>query len=386
MTRSIVLRGVDGSHWDLCDGPVQAGLDPQLWGSGAVQVTERTSAMLPGSRITNRRHQTNDLIVPLVVLDPTVYPSQPWTDTALADVNGFSITNGWPVDDLVDETGNGITDENDDVLNDVVDGEGGGQTVIGGNGKPFTAGSIEDTVAEFARAIDAVRGDVVVTVGRTDDTVREIRATYIGGWSQLSMRDRLYGYVMQGTIVLRATDPYWSAVSDQTITVEPPAPVFTEGTTGFSGADVVFSEGSPFNGFIVDDTLFSDPGHLFSEFIGFSGLGAGVRLFSFDNVGDVAAWPSYTVTGPASIVEVDNVTTGKRWRFNGLAAGDLLRVVTRPGEASVRVGRVNGYGRLVDGSSLWAFDRGDNNIAVRVDGATSATSFSMSWRPRYLTC
>jgi hypothetical protein len=355
--RRIELRGVDGSRWDLCEGPVLANLSPHLWGSGPVAITEKVAATLPGSRITNRRHQAIDLVIPLEVFDPTFIVPAPVSFSKLADDDGVL---------LVDDHGVVLVD---------------GDAI-----PPFVPTSIEDIIAAFARAIDSVQGDVTVSVTRSDGTVRVITATYLAGWSQLSMIDARATSV-EGTVALRAADPFWAAVADESVIIAPPAPVFTEGSTLFDDAAVGFDDPLPFDGFLVDDVLFDDPTVLFDGVVGFSGLGAGVRLVEMSNVGDVDAWPTFTMVGPAEVIELDNVTSGARWRIDGLAAGQKLSIVTRPGETVVQIDGRNAYGRLAPGSQLWPIRKGSNTVAVRFDGTDPAISkFSVSWRPRYLTC
>lgn len=389
MTRSITLRGADGSVWDLIDGPVRAGTDPQLWGTTNVQLTERSSAVIPGTRITQRRHDGRDLVVPIVLLDPQRYPTTPVTGAAVAD--GADMV-------LVDTSGATL--------------------VVDGPDRVFNPVTLEDVVAGFARAIDSVRGDVTITVTRVDDTARTIVATYQAGFNGLAHADHTRPWIT-GQVAFRAADPYWAALEDEAVVVTPPMPVFTQGTTPFGDPTIPFNAQFPFDGLIVDDVLFNDPGIRFDGVVGFSGA-AGVRLIVLDNDGDVADWPTFTITGPASAVGVDNVSSGRMWRMKDLASDETLRIVTQPGVARVEVSSVNAYGRLVDRSQLWPLGPGRNVLAVKFTGAeftvgasdalldqtnsavtdesgapvlaasveavSAVSKFRMTFRPRYLTC
>lgn len=354
VARTIHLRGTDGSTWDLINGPIQAGTNPQHWGSGSVQLSERTSAMLPGAKLTNRRHAATDLVVPLVILDPVDFATRSAPAVLLVDDNGVAVVD--------DDTGTALID---------------------GLVTPFEPLSLEEIVAAFARSIDPVHGDVTLTVGRESGKQRQITCTYQAGFSGLSHRDHEFKW-LESTVAFRAVDPFWRAVEDESVIVAPPPQVFTSGTTAFSDPLVGTNAAIPFNGFLIDDVLFSDPTVGFNEVVGFSGTGAGVRLFDVLNVGDVDAWPSFRVVGPASVVEVDNVSQGVSWRYDNLGAGQELTISTQPGSVQVRIDGVNAFGSLAGG--LWPLPRATSTVAVRFDGATSASSFAMTWRPRYLTC
>lgn len=72
MTREITLTGADGVQWDLAAGPiVLAAPFPALHGTIPVTVSERIAPLLPGSFVTQVRHQARDVMLPLAVLADT---------------------------------------------------------------------------------------------------------------------------------------------------------------------------------------------------------------------------------------------------------------------------------------------------------------------------
>lgn len=248
---------------------------------------------------------------------------------------------------------------------------------------PYTA---ESLVARLARALDPVAGDVTITVRRGDTTpARRITATYLAGWNSLVLAAAYSGDV-EGKVALRATDPYWSSIVDETVTVTPPDPVFVSGTTDFN-ADFGFDAAAPFDGFFTG-VGFDDPNTPFDQASPFDGAGGGTVIFTATNPGDVDAYPEFNVHGPAGWIEATNLSTGAFWSHPGvLGPMETLHITSRPGRRTVRTDGVNTYGQLGAGSQLWPLPPGESTIAVRFAGTTPTLSqFTMSWTPRYLTC
>lgn len=102
------------------------------------------------------------------------------------------------------------------------------------------------------------------------------------------------------------------------------------------------------------------------------------------NVGDVEAWPTWTVTGPATQVTATNNTTNQEWVFTySLAAGEIATITTkRPtvrGPAGQNlVGRINW-----PAAYLWPLRDGTNSVNFQVAGAANGTSIVMSYYPRF---
>lgn len=102
------------------------------------------------------------------------------------------------------------------------------------------------------------------------------------------------------------------------------------------------------------------------------------------------AWPVWTITGPGSTPALRNLTTGKSLVMNRtLLAGQQIVVDTRdeplttsPKSITDGLG-TNLFSTRMPGGELWPLARGSNLIQVGMDGATSASSISLSYRRRW---
>ena len=245
---------------------------------------------------------------------------------------------------------------------------------------------LENVLNRFARAVDPVGGDVTLIVTRGDGSAaRQIVATYMRGLDGISVANAYSGDA-HAAIALRANDPYWQSIVNETITVTPPPPVFVSGTTPFDGT-TLFDADVPIDGFFTG-AAFDDPSIGFDDRLPFDGAGGGTLIFAINNAGDVDAWPTMSVKGPSTWVEVTNLSTGEYWQLpTGLPGSGDLEIVTKPGQRSIRLNGVNVYGSLAVGSTLWGLPPGESVIAIRFDGTLVATSkFTFAYVPRYLTC
>lgn len=112
---------------------------------------------------------------------------------------------------------------------------------------------------------------------------------------------------------------------------------------------------------------------------------------SVQNLGDVEAWPVWTVYGPASGVTLENSTTGKKIDLSGLIieVGEKLVINTR--EKSIQL-EISGESETVDeitalslDSSIFSLQPGNNNLVVKLNDSTEDTRVNLSWAKRYLT-
>lgn len=317
MTRNATLEGVDGSLWDLTAGPLLfAGRRLQVYGMVPVQLTERSAALIPGSRVDYVRHGARDIVIPVVI----------------------------------------VGDEPDDV---------------------------EETLADLARAIDPVQGEVRVTHYRDDGTQRWLTGRYVAGLEMLGL-ELCTSREVTAALAIRAYHPYWRTYATP-ITVEPPPATFGGGTTDTNAADVGVNDPIPVNGYVTD-IEFSAADIPFNALVPFSGGASSTVLTTVTNPGDVDAWPVFTIVGPATAIEATNATTGKTWSLETLATGAQLIIDTTPGQRAVTVNGANAYGRLADGSSLWALPPGDSQVIIRFAGTGPNSTFQLAFEERYLTC
>lgn len=112
------------------------------------------------------------------------------------------------------------------------------------------------------------------------------------------------------------------------------------------------------------------------------------------NDGELDAYPIWTITGPATQVNVNNTTTGKGWLYSSglvgfnLAAGKTLTIDSRP--ASFRTtlpvldsDGVSRYTSFHPASSMFTLQPGTNNLDITFVGNSGATRLDVEWVPHY---
>lgn len=104
------------------------------------------------------------------------------------------------------------------------------------------------------------------------------------------------------------------------------------------------------------------------------------------NAGDVEAWPTWTIIGPATAVVATNHSTGESFTLTGtLTAGQVATITTDP--PAVRgPGGANWSNKLSwPGAVLWGLQPGVNDVEFAVAGAAAGTKITLSYVPRYET-
>lgn len=107
-----------------------------------------------------------------------------------------------------------------------------------------------------------------------------------------------------------------------------------------------------------------------------------------NNPGDVEAWPSWTIRGPATQLVATNRTTGESFTLtHTLAAGQTATITITPTRAMLRdhnnnnlVGKLNWPGAV-----LWGLVPGVNEVDFEVNGSGPGTEIELSYYPRYET-
>ncbi|TYK45152.1 phage tail domain-containing protein [Actinomadura decatromicini] len=112
------------------------------------------------------------------------------------------------------------------------------------------------------------------------------------------------------------------------------------------------------------------------------------------NPGGVEAWPTWVVTGPASLVTFTNEDTGESFAFNpdataighgDLLAGEKVTITTNPPRVTFQDGS-NWIGGLDwPGAVLWALPPGESAITFQLDGAGPGSRVDLSYNARYET-
>lgn len=216
-----------------------------------------------------------------------------------------------------------------------------------------TPAELRALIRDFARRLFPARGDGRLRNVGPDGDTRELLCRYANGL-ELTETTAEGGVTWQRTLIVfrAAEDPYWRAVDPVELdfgTGEPPAffPIFP----------LRIARSSVFGGVTID------------------------------NVGDVEAWPIWTISGPGSNLNLENVTTGEFIALDTvLGAGDEIVIDTTPGVKSVELADgSNLFPDLVDGYSLFPLQKGENEISVGLEGADDTSAIALSYRPRFLT-
>lgn len=200
-------------------------------------------------------------------------------------------------------------------------------------------------------------GPGTLRVARPDGTVRQlVDVTYEGGFDGQVQPGWTYSTAV---ITLTADDPYWQDTTPTTI------------RRAYAGSAVPFL--NPFLTVSSSQTL-----------------GATTAA----NPGEVEAWPTWVITGPASGVTATNNTTGESWTLDpnatGIAHGDLLAgetVTLTTNPATIRGPDGSVWTAAINWPSavLWGLDEGDNSITFSVSGSGSGTSITLTFHARYET-
>lgn len=112
------------------------------------------------------------------------------------------------------------------------------------------------------------------------------------------------------------------------------------------------------------------------------------------NPGDVDAWPSWLITGPAAVLTATRLDTGDAFTLNpsapdvghgSLAAGEYVTVETDPPRVRYMDGS-NWSGAIGwPGAVLWPIPHGDTAVSFDLAGAAAGSSVDLTFYPRYET-
>jgi hypothetical protein len=188
----------------------------------------------------------------------------------------------------------------------------------------------------------------LLRITRPDGTAREIEAYYEDGWTGTAGENWVSA---NPVLTLYCPDGYWRDVDAQVVRREHQ------------------TAGRPF----------------LSPFLSVSNsqvLGAS----AINNPGDVDAWPSWTITGPAASVTATNATTGEAFTIDyDLLAGEQITITTTRLRPLVRgPGGQNLVGSLNwPGAVLWSLLPGVNDVNFSIAGSAEGTAIELAFHPRY---
>jgi hypothetical protein len=113
------------------------------------------------------------------------------------------------------------------------------------------------------------------------------------------------------------------------------------------------------------------------------------------NDSDVVVYPTWKITGPASLVTFTNTTTGEEFIFDpnatavahgDLLAGETMTIRTDPVQVRYQDGSNWVGGLNWPGAELWGLQPGDNAVTFQLDGSGVGSAVDMSYNPKYETC
>lgn len=198
-------------------------------------------------------------------------------------------------------------------------------------------------------------GPGILDIARPDGRRRQIKVFYQDGFEGLGQPGTGLNWD-NAVITLFCEDPYFYD----------PVPVTVSRSFGGGAADYLAPYPSVSSSQVLGDTVLTNPG-------------------------DVEAWPTWTITGPATLVTVTNDDTGEAFSVDpnatdiahgNLVAGETVVVATDP--PSVRFGTDNWAGSLNwPSAQLWGLPPGDSAVDFNLGGAGSGSSVTGQFYARY---
>ncbi|MFJ9037997.1 phage distal tail protein [Streptomyces sp. NPDC102406] len=210
----------------------------------------------------------------------------------------------------------------------------------------------------FIKSLNPKRGIGTLTLTEPDGATRSIGAYYTGG--------------LEGDESLDAAGERWCI---NPITFGVPSPYWI-------GAEVtqMWSNGS---------------GGTFFPILPLT-VGASQVLgeITVNNPGDDVAYPVWTITGPATSINLTNTITDPNSGgtitqqlvlTRTITAADTITIDTRERRQTALLnGITNLWPNLSNASELWPLQEGANHLNLTVGGSTGLTTVQMTYQPRYL--
>jgi hypothetical protein len=198
-------------------------------------------------------------------------------------------------------------------------------------------------------------GPGILDIARPDGQRRQIKVRYQEGWEGLGQAGTGISWD-NAVVTLLAEDPYYFDPDPVTITLTTGTPAdFFNPYLSLSSAEV------------LGETLITNPG-------------------------DVDAWPSWTIAGPATLVTITRNDTGEAFVLDpnatsiahgNLLLGESVSVSTDPPSVRYQDG-TNWIGALNwPAAVLWGLQPGENDLTVELDGAGTGSAVTLTFYPRY---
>ena len=201
----------------------------------------------------------------------------------------------------------------------------------------------------FLRKVDPTRGDSVIQYSAQGVT-RLLTVRYVGGLEGNYKNKQAMESWNKIVLSFKAFDPFWYATSS-----------------------------------IVNEYTTSDVATFFPFFPLTLNASQVIANPTIDNEGDVETWPIWTITGPASDINLVNSTTGKILTLTyTLGEAETIVIDTRPDAKTITLqDGTNLFEYLSVTSALWSLERGENDISLQMAGATADSAIELVYTPRY---
>jgi hypothetical protein len=193
-------------------------------------------------------------------------------------------------------------------------------------------------------------GPGTLRIARPDGTAREIYAYYESGFHGEPGQGHTYD---TAAINLFCEDPYWWDTADQ-------PPIVRE--------------------YVSTTVDYLDPYPQVS-----SGQSVDSGPFSINNLGEVEAWPVWTITGPMTSLIAENNTTGEAFTLTASLADNTEQIVIDTYEGTVTGPDDTSWFGFLDqpGAVLWGLAPGVNAVEFTMGGAATGSQVSLTWRNRW---
>ncbi len=217
-------------------------------------------------------------------------------------------------------------------------------------------------VTAFTRTLREDEGPGILEIARPDGTRRQIEVVYLDGFEGQDKQG--WGRDADSAVLqLLCEDPYWID----------PTPVTVHRETGVL-ADFLTPFPSVSSSQVLGDTTISNPS-------------------------DTLVWPTWVVTGPASLIEFTVTRTLRSGQtvteaftldpaavgHGPLLAGEQVTIRTDPPQVRYQDG-TNWIGALDwPTASLWGLAPGDNKVAFVLTGSGPDSAVDLTFNPRYET-
>lgn len=206
---------------------------------------------------------------------------------------------------------------------------------------------VENKLRRLANVLQDTKGPTAIVASFSDGTAYQLLAHYTGGG------DATYGedansFFARWVISLQAPQPFWESVTPTNYTLQ-------------------LSAG---RGLIRDTSLSK------LRLSGQYGFGD-VTLV---NPGDVVAYPTWVINGPADSVSVSLAGVGFVYE-DAIAADETITIDTFAGTVRSQTG-ANKYASLAPAPKLFTLKPGTQTVTIAAPGATEATRISGNFKPR----